>query len=40
MITNKEGYVTLFQELRISSHQWYILKTFLDQGIVPDIADI
>ena len=35
MITNKEGYVTLFQELRISSHQWYILKTFLDQGIVP-----
>ena len=35
MITNKEGYVTLFQELRISCHQWYILKTFLDQGIVP-----
>ena len=35
MITNKEGYVTLFQELRISNHQWYILKTFLDQGIVP-----
>lgn len=35
MITNKEGYVTLFQELQISYHQWYILKTFLDQGIVP-----
>ena len=35
MITNKFGYVTLFQELRISCNQWYILKTFLDQGIVP-----
>ena len=36
MQTDKNGYITLLQELMVSGKDWILFKIFLDQGVVPD----
>ena len=36
MQMDKNGYITLLQELMVSGKDWILFKIFLDQGVVPD----